>query len=732
VSLALGETARIVIQVGNPTELPLDGLLKVAEPFGFGLAFLWESPFAFSLAPRESGEVVGSVTALRPNEVNLGKPWTVRFTLSNRTLELATEAVQVLVPDLRPGLLFYVLTEDCETFDGGGMTGDYGAASVLGNHNDYMDPEDYRVQMIEKPNALNAIADRHGAVWTHFWTVPQRFAAAWAAEQSQTGAWQEIVRDLDESVRRGSRRHEYAPHIHFDFEPESELPPQPRLRYDLRTDGFIPNDYYDPTTNRNHQYHGWDGARKGIAYVRSEGDLSILDSKKGSLRKAIRFLASLSLGGVPSVTTRTGAGDFGNTPSDLDISTRASLANGLLANSDSGLYYSGKPEPRGRQLYFCRRDDLDVEVDDLSEALLVEVRTPDQQLESGSIDDLNAWFDRRVQESQGPGVRAIVGVTHAMFVKGSPDPFRDTTGGDFQKIDEHLTHVRKMHPAVRFATASDAVLEFLDYYTPTLRAVAIKPRARSLDGKTSLYPIRILGKGIPLSPECPTRLKVLAPPLFDPDQVLSLSILERGRLIEKVDGPFGYDQLPTIEFRATAFEGYDLGIETGREVGHALSDAEDALPLFGSPVVLYEEMPEAERPEVFRLDRPTLLEGPNPPGTSSPGTTWVWRFPGSVFRLLVNPAGGGKHPIGRRFHPYAMFSEGAILYCAQHAFGDSWQPEHSEMRWMRPQTGTGDFRVVAKVESTATSRQELSATFLEAGVVVAQGLVRMRPSDGRG
>ena len=161
-----------------------------------------------------------------------------------------------------------------------------------------MDPEEYRIQMIEKPDALNAIAERHGARWTHFWTATQRFAAQWAAGQSKTGAWDAIVSDLDASIRRGSRLHEYAPHIHFDFEPDSKLPPQPRLLYDAKTDGILPVDYYDPRANPNHKFHGWDGARKGIAYVRDEGDLATGDSKKGSLRKSVRYLADLSFGGA--------------------------------------------------------------------------------------------------------------------------------------------------------------------------------------------------------------------------------------------------------------------------------------------------------------------------------------------------------------------------------------------------------------------------------------------------
>ena len=156
-----------------------------------------------------------------------------------------------------------------------------------------MDPEDDRLQMIEKPHRMNEVAEKYGARWTHFFTATQRFAAAWAAEQSSSGAWPRLIADLDESVRRGAVRHEYAPHIHFDYEPGSQLPPQPRLVYNPATDGILPNDYYDHITNPEHRHHDWDGAARGGPGVKALGDLRTLDSKTGSLYRSLRYLARL-------------------------------------------------------------------------------------------------------------------------------------------------------------------------------------------------------------------------------------------------------------------------------------------------------------------------------------------------------------------------------------------------------------------------------------------------------
>src|SRR4029077_17461912 len=144
-----------------------------------------------------------------PHQVNLGRPWEVEISAQAAPLtggktdgatnseipggdkdpeipgKIAGAIVAIQVPDPNPGRTFYLLTEDCETFDGGLLTGDYPSRGmhIYGNQNNFMDPEDYRVQMILKPARLNQIAERHGARWTHFYAATQRFGAEWAARQ---------------------------------------------------------------------------------------------------------------------------------------------------------------------------------------------------------------------------------------------------------------------------------------------------------------------------------------------------------------------------------------------------------------------------------------------------------------------------------------------------------------------------------------------------------------------
>ena len=161
---------------------------------------------------------------------------------------------------------------------------------------------------------------------------------------------------MDDAVRAGSHRHEYCPHIHFDYEPDSALPPQPRLLYDAATDGILPNDYYHPETNPTHRYHDWDGAaRDGIQYVKTLGDWTDGDSKAGSLRKSLLHLARLQANRQAPAVGRTGSFDFGKRPEDQAISTAAYLANGLRGNSDA--YRPGTAPVPGGQLFWCSEHD---------------------------------------------------------------------------------------------------------------------------------------------------------------------------------------------------------------------------------------------------------------------------------------------------------------------------------------------------------------------------------------
>src|SRR5271155_4494228 len=202
-SIPVGRSAMVEVEIRNATENPLCVTVEARMPFGGGLSCDGARVQEVNMDAGTACLARWTVRADRPHEVNLGQPWILEILVGNETL-----CVPIAVPDPKPGRTFYLLTEDCETFDGGPLTGNYAGLEAFGNHNNFMDPEEYRIQMIQKPNRLNQIAERHGARWTHFYAVTQRFAAEWAAKQSGTGQWPRIIAEMDASIRDGSVKHE--------------------------------------------------------------------------------------------------------------------------------------------------------------------------------------------------------------------------------------------------------------------------------------------------------------------------------------------------------------------------------------------------------------------------------------------------------------------------------------------------------------------------------------------
>jgi hypothetical protein len=647
-SIPLGRTGVVELEIRNPGATSAAITVSAVPPFGAGLSIESERTLRATLDPGATAAVVFTIRADRPYEVNLSRPWPLVIMAGSDKLELP-----IVVPDPNPGRAFYILTEDCETFDGGPRTGDYPELGPLGNQNNFMDPEDYRTQMILKMERMNEIAERHGARFTHFYAITQRFAVDWATAQSRTGEWPRIAAEMDASVRRGSKLHEYCPHIHFDYEPDSPLPPQPRLLYDAATDGILPNQYWDPKTNPTHCYHDWDGSARGIDYIKHLGDWTDPSSKAGSLRKSIRALARLQANRRYPLIGRTGSHDFGKAPEDQAISTQAFLANGLRGNSDA--YRHAAPPHPGGPLFWCMETDRQRPVADLRQTRLAQFSITMDTL-FRSAEEMNEWFAAHWPSCQGPGVHALLFTTHAMFMRGEPDPCRSLEGGAFDQLDRHLAWVREHYPAVEFVTASEALIEFLDYYTPVLEAY-VEPRLCGGDWNAGRceFPVRLLGRGIRVDAETPATVRVAAPALFSPEDIAELRVLCGERVIA-CERTFDPRYQPVVIATLTDRCGpYRLEVRLRPErAAEALSCFDDAG---------FYEPPEPVEPDLFRC---------RPPQGSR-----IWP---DVVRLLMNPVAGHAEPLGRRLHPLGAFAMGAALTAA---CSDGAPPVKMKLRWLR-------------------------------------------------
>jgi len=491
--------------------------VKLLEPYGYGLVVNGSGVQDIAqLAPGEKKHISFEVRAQRPDAVNLNRPWALKFSINDR--EVAA-GVQVAVADNRPGKIFYVMTEDLEPIDGAGYP------IPWGNCDSWLEPQELLGQMVHKSEALNKIAEKYGAKWTHYIAWPAVKAAQWAGEQSRTGEWPKVVAAIEGSVAQGADKgHEYGIHFHSDYDPYL---PGNVLSYNEAVDGLW----------ANHLKHGWAHS------VVTEGDFSDYASRVGMLYDYQSILGKLISGSEQGqvLTARAGSFDFGNGRDDEAMSTSAYKKVGLWGSSDADgntgdALTTGE---FGREIYFAAPDDISASTKDLTKVGVVEFRpTPRDCIayNSQSAGVMNGKTDQGMQfftaghKGIQPGVHAIIGFTHAMFVMGQGD-WQSTTGGQFQALDDHLEYVKRQYVdqgLLQFATATELVEEYLDYYTPQL--LAIYGKRLSDERGVAEYGIHILGSDI-LVDDNHSHIVSVKYPLYLRQSAYRISILKNGQPI---------------------------------------------------------------------------------------------------------------------------------------------------------------------------------------------------------
>lgn len=512
----VGEELTVQAEFKNTAAVSVGPLqASLAEPYGLGIVVVGENQQAIEkLEPGQSRWLTWKVKAQRSDEVNMGKPWSIAFRINGGEAE---KKLAVSVTDNRPGKVFYVMTEDLEPIDSAGYP------TAWGNANGWLDAEEFRVQMIHKAEALNSIAEKYGAKWTHYIAWPAVKAAQWAAGQSKSGQWPSVIAALEQSVRsQTAKGHEYGLHMHSDYDPYLA---GNVLSYHPETDGFW----------ANHLRHGWAHS------IAKEGDFNDAQSRAGTLYAYQKILDELAADSTQGqlLTSRVGSFDFGSGNAEEAMSTRVYRKIGLWGSTDAdgniGSITSGE---YGKEIYFAAEDDINRPAEGLTSLGLVEFRpTPRQYIaydsQSAAVMNQKADEGMRFFTDSGklkPGVHGVIGFTHAMFVLGQGD-WRSTEGGQFAELDAHLSYLRHTYQEkglLHFGTGSDLVRAYLDYYTPELLAVYGKKVSQGM-GSTE-YEIQLLGQDILVDSQHPQTVSVKYP-LYLRESAYRIVILKNGQSI---------------------------------------------------------------------------------------------------------------------------------------------------------------------------------------------------------
>lgn len=479
-----GDVVTVQADLSNATDQPLDNVtIRLVEPYGYGLVVSGASEQKIAkLAVGETVSLSWQVKAQRSSAVNLGRPWALQLAVNKSVFPVT---VKIDVTDSSPGSVYYVMTEDLEPMDAAGYP------TAWGNQNGWLDAEEFRVQLVGKAEALNRIAEKHGALWTHYLAMPVMDAGEWAASFSTRPNWRTTLDQVRDSIRAESKRgHEYALHLHSDYDPEV---PGNVLSYNEATDGFW----------ANHLRHGWAHS------FPAEGNFQQRGTRTGILYHYLRELAKLN-GTYPSgevLTARTGSFDFGNGTESEAMSMRAYKSVGLWGNSDADGNAGGLTSSEYRKaVYLTSPDDINASAVDLKKLGLVEFRPTPRQPIMYDIDSA-ATMNDKVRQGMNEfleggrvraGVQAITGFSHAMFIMGTQG-WKSTVGGHFQALDEHLGFLKREYVQkgfLKFGTATDLVREYLDYYWPEPLALC-GPLLQEVPGGSE-FAVVFLGRNVPV------------------------------------------------------------------------------------------------------------------------------------------------------------------------------------------------------------------------------------------
>lgn len=493
--LELGQCGEVALEArvrGGPAAL------YVLPAFGAGIAC--EPSGRVPLAEGDSPLRV-ALRAERPDRVNGGRPWSVRFALCDGERIASTE-VGVAVPDREPGRVYYLVTEDHELYD----------------EREAIEAHVARTTLVDKSRLAERIANEQGARWTHMVDVGSLALVEWAAERSGGGEWRGLSRDCSEHlVEAVARDNDLGLHIHAFHDPTSE--------------GFCHG--FDAAENRvttSPEFLEQPLPRRGFwsRAFPAQGDVDEPGTRAWATWRAIGRLEAVGRLGDPRFRValfRAGSFDLGEDAADRARSLALLQRLGILADSDA-------PKPRLYHRVLSNAtypvcDDPCRPEPDPARFRALELR-PEFNVEADFLSDvrvLNAYVDRRLEDLQregagsvAPGVHIVCSMTHDKFINwrmGRQWDSLDPDYADWATIRDHLRHVRTRHPEVRFATTREAVLAWYDSHAPELVAwrdeEVVELGVPGAATETFRYSIRLLGRDVPVSAERPRRVVVHAP-----------------------------------------------------------------------------------------------------------------------------------------------------------------------------------------------------------------------------
>ncbi len=498
--LLKGETASVKVFVCPETAAD-ECRLAALEPFGSGLEVQPREINIGRLAGSQMHEVEFRVKAKRPNEVNLGKAWTLNFALTSNC-GWASCSVRYNIRDTESGRAFLILTNDHEPRP---RAGDRLDGSKFG-----IRPAAFERQLVQNLVVADRLAENHGFRWTHLLDAAGAIALPqWASTRDDLWGevWNRAKGEYRAAVLRG---HDIQAHLHLNAMPESAFfcyghdPAEKIIFFDQgRRDQLAHREKIKSWANVTPHY----------------GKPSNVNSRAGSLARAKQLVGSIletPSEGYHPVLFRAGQWDLGANLVEQEKSIFAIKENRFLADSsvtNRDHYGAEGPDfgkPPQKCCYFTQSNNPTIPAKRLRDAGILEVVPIIQSQGRQPISPRSnpksvvQAFQRLVRKGQmKPGRHLFMEIEHLSTIEVLQQAGiegKETQTGEWKQMDKHLAALRRECSSLEGVGAREAIAAWLDYYSPEIVVRVETPGTETGagdSGRSNLrFRLRFLGQGI--------------------------------------------------------------------------------------------------------------------------------------------------------------------------------------------------------------------------------------------
>ena len=494
----------------TPRAVLKDCFVMVLEPYGGGIRVSPRCTFKRQLHANCNVDFMFELLASRSSAVNCGSPWRVEFLLISGDQWEAIE-LDVDVIDRKEGQAFLVVSEDHET----GVRWDKDRSGAINT----IPLEQARTDLLDKPLVAKHLAEKYGVKWTHMvdvGTAVGLIAYAGAYDEDWHSLFEDM-RDYYKSV--ASHGHDCQLHLHLSAVPDSyffcyEFDPSVRaLRFKL--------------DKKNRYFPGWQ-INSWANVTGRYGTNSEIDSRLGSLKRAKDVLERVLQESLPAYSVslfRAGQWDLGRNLAEREKSILSLRRNSVVADSSATEGYSYYDRdfafgaPVSRAVYWTCENNPNERAVQLRDAGLVEVlpvTVPEGRHPGSPRHPAKYIVDAYESLKQNGRIKAgrhiIMEMEHIVAInenRQSRDKLVESYG-DWKRIERHFRTVAKRCRGLRMVGSTEAIREWLDYYTPELTAVIGSPEV--IDDRWE-FQVKFLGKDLLDGDRRPYVLRVPLPSL---------------------------------------------------------------------------------------------------------------------------------------------------------------------------------------------------------------------------